>query len=51
MAAGCPVTVRLPAAIVDKGGVRFKVSTVAATSFQRRGFVLEKPFPTRAAMR
>jgi hypothetical protein len=49
--AECPVTVRLPAAIVDNGGGRFKVLAAAATSFQRRGIVLEKPFPIRSGMR
>ena len=49
--AECPVTVRLPAAIVDNRGGRFKVPTVAATSFQRPGIVLEKPFPIRSGMR
>jgi hypothetical protein len=49
--AECPVTVRLLAAIVDNRGGRFKVLAVAATSFQRRAIVLEKPFPIRSAMR
>jgi hypothetical protein len=36
---------------VDNGGGRFKVLAAAATSFQRRGIVLEKPFPIRSGMR
>jgi len=49
--AECPATVRLLAAIVDKGGGRFKVPAAAATSFQSLGIVLEKAFPRPTGMR